>query len=360
MGIKNLKKFIKSKAKSGLININPLIEYKDNKIAIDLSGYLYKFVYNMDNKSQNFHLKGFFEMAIEFLDHNITPIFIFDGKPNEIKNDTIDFRKKELSKKTDKISESILNLNKYLKLDENEISKYDIDEISVKIDIFLEKNPDLNNDELDFINNNIQEIYKNKKNIIKITPEIINDLKQLFSLLGVPFLQATSEADFLCAKLSQDNVIIAVCSEDMDLLAHGVNRLINGINSIEFKKKDYTEVYILDNILEELDITMDQFIDLCIISGCDYCGTLKNIGGAKGLPLIKKYKNIENFPNYKKDDILKLDEARLEFKNYNNEIYNIEDLNVRKICKDELIDFLLNKTTYKNNTILKKLEKLEK
>lgn len=28
-------------------------------------------------------------------------------------------------------------------------------------------------------------------------------------------------------------------------------------------------------ILEELALTMDQFIDLCILSGCDYCDPIK-------------------------------------------------------------------------------------
>lgn len=28
-------------------------------------------------------------------------------------------------------------------------------------------------------------------------------------------------------------------------------------------------------ILEELNLTMDQFIDLCILSGCDYCDSIR-------------------------------------------------------------------------------------
>lgn len=28
-------------------------------------------------------------------------------------------------------------------------------------------------------------------------------------------------------------------------------------------------------VLEELNLTMDQFIDLCILSGCDYCDSIK-------------------------------------------------------------------------------------
>lgn len=30
-------------------------------------------------------------------------------------------------------------------------------------------------------------------------------------------------------------------------------------------------------VLEELELTMDQFIDLCILCGCDYCDSIKGI-----------------------------------------------------------------------------------
>ena len=30
-------------------------------------------------------------------------------------------------------------------------------------------------------------------------------------------------------------------------------------------------------ILEDLQLTMDQFIDLCILSGCDYCDSIRGI-----------------------------------------------------------------------------------
>jgi len=34
----------------------------------------------------------------------------------------------------------------------------------------------------------------------------------------------------------------------------------------------------LSKVLEGLDMDMAQFIDLCILMGCDYCGTIKGCG----------------------------------------------------------------------------------
>ena len=36
-----------------------------------------------------------------------------------------------------------------------------------------------------------------------------------------------------------------------------------------------------------------QFIDLCIMMGCDYCGSIKGIGMKKSIELIKKHKTID-------------------------------------------------------------------
>lgn len=30
-------------------------------------------------------------------------------------------------------------------------------------------------------------------------------------------------------------------------------------------------------VLEGLSLTPDQFVDLCILCGCDYCGTIKGM-----------------------------------------------------------------------------------
>ncbi len=50
----------------------------------------------------------------------------------------------------------------------------------------------------------------------------------------------------------------------------------------------------LQTVLDSMELTMDQFIDLCIMLGCDYCDTIKGIGPKKSVELIQKYKSIES------------------------------------------------------------------
>lgn len=42
---------------------------------------------------------------------------------------------------------------------------------------------------------------------------------------------------------------------------------------------------------------MEQFVDLCIMLGCDYCPTIRGIGPKKAFDLIIQHKSIENVLN---------------------------------------------------------------
>ena len=43
-----------------------------------------------------------------------------------------------------------------------------------------------------------------------------------------------------------------------------------------------------------LDMTKEQFIDLCILLGCDYCESIKGIGQATAFKLIKEHGSLDN------------------------------------------------------------------
>lgn len=45
--------------------------------------------------------------------------------------------------------------------------------------------------------------------------------------------------------------------------------------------------------LEGLELTHDQFVDLCILLGCDYCDSIRGVGPKTALKLVKEHKNIE-------------------------------------------------------------------
>ena len=83
-------------------------------------------------------------------------------------------------------------------------------------------------------------------------------------------------------------------------------------------KKDYYVEISLNNILENLGMNQDEFIDLCILCGCDYTCTIPRVGMMTSFNLIGKYRNIDgiiqNVDKYKIPEDFKYEKARELFK----------------------------------------------
>ena len=124
---------------------------------------------------------------------------------------------------------------------------------------------------------------------IKITKEMMEDAKNLIRIMGCPVIEAPCEAEAQCAELCQMDLAFGVASEDMDSLTFGAKYLLRGFNS---KKEPITQID-LAAMLEGFEMNMDEFIDLCIMCGCDYTHSIGNIGPIKAFKLIKEQKNIE-------------------------------------------------------------------
>ena len=74
MGIKYLNNFLRTKCEDSIKSIS-ISELSGKKIAIDISIYMYKY------ESNEALIKNMYIMLTVFRQHNIIPIFIFDGKP---------------------------------------------------------------------------------------------------------------------------------------------------------------------------------------------------------------------------------------------------------------------------------------
>ena len=338
MGIKNLRVILNQNCKNA-INVRKLNVYSGMKIAIDLSIFLYKYLYN-----NNDHIEGLTRLILRLLKNRITPLFVFDGIPPEEKNITLQERKEkkeilvlkktiiEYSIKSDKnnidefkedINNIILNKNNNFKLDNDEIR-----------DLFHKTK-----DELEY------EYDKIKKKIIYVTLYHIETSKKLFDLFGIPYIHENCEAESLMSLLSKNNIVQACISEDMDTLPCGTTLLLKNFCA----DKSIVEEYCLDGILSNLELTQDEFIDVCILCGCDYTEKINLLGPVSALKIIKKYKNIEAFLkentkyNIPNNFIQNYQKARYLFNNpVSDEIYI--KINKKIICEkpniNELKDFL--------------------
>merc|ERR1712048_1164453 len=114
-----------------------------------------------------------------------------------------------------------------------------------------------------------EQVLKSTKMTVKVTSEHNEQTKRLLRLMGIPVVEAPSEAEATCAALCRDGKVHAAATEDADCLTFGTKTLVRNLMAAESQKKTILEVS-LQVVLEQLNITMDQFIDFCILSGCDY------------------------------------------------------------------------------------------
>ena len=256
MGIKGLTQLLKEKAPGSIESVG-LYSFQDKKIAIDCSIFIYKSLmnirYNGDylrNKQGKpvSHIIGLFNKTIQYLSLGITPIYIFDGKPPIEKKECIQERNKKANESKEKLSSAT----------------------------------------------NQQERNQLEKSSIRIKKEHIDDLKLLFNFMGVSYFHPEGEAEAFASELCRIGYVDAVVSEDMDTLAYGCPVLIRSCIDRSIKKKEVCSIFSYLKLLEDMKLTPEQFLDVCVLSGCDYCTTIPKIGPVRAYQYIQQYKTIEN------------------------------------------------------------------
>ena len=184
---------------------------------------------------------------------------------------------------------------------------------------------------------------KLKISIINIKQNDIVLLKEMLDCIGIEYYQADTEAEIICSRLVKNNYVYGALSNDTDLLPNGSRYFYS---AYDFNKNYLIEIN-LSSILTDLNITMDKFIDICILCGCDYTCKIKSIGPINAYKLIQTYNNIENIiKNIKDIKKYEITDNFLEKFNYNNarEIFlkehKIEVKKKSELDKKNLIHFL--------------------
>jgi flap endonuclease-1 len=282
MGIKGLKQLIRKHAPDA---IKPfyfeLLHGK--KVVIDSSILLYKFRYTYS--TDDFHIRGFKQKIEEFKKIGTFPIFVFDGKPPDAKREVLNQRKETRIKMKDRLE----NLTKEF----NEL------EIEPNFQEFIHDSEE--DDELPEIEVKAkkihQEIQKIKKNLLYVHKNHSIEVMKLLKDLGIPFFESFGEAEEYCVFLQKKGIAEYILTEDTDSLAFG------GTNIICQTKTNY-EILNLECILESLQINFTEFIDLCILCGCDYTCKIPKVGPTSALKIIKEYRTLENFIENKKNLVI--------------------------------------------------------
>jgi flap endonuclease-1 len=229
--------------------------------AIDASNALYQFLTIirqpdgtplMDHRGRvTSHLSGILFRMAAFLDKGIRPVFVFDGIPADLKQATIEERRKLRTEAGERWKEALAR-----------------------------------GDE--------EEAYKQARSSTRVDAEVIRTAQELLRLMGIPFIQAPGEGEAQAAHMAAKGDVRYVVSQDYDTLLFGApilvrNLTVSGRRKIRGRTVSINpERIILSDLLIGIHLTREQLIDIGILVGTDFNDGVAGIGAKTALKLVQK------------------------------------------------------------------------
>jgi flap endonuclease-1 len=152
----------------------------------------------------------------------------------------------------------------------------------------------------------------------RLTRDMIGEAQTLLRLMGLPVVQAPSEAEAQAAHMARAGAAWAAASKDYDALLFGAPRVLRflTIAGKEFlpskgeSRPIVPELLDLEKLLDGWRISREQLIDLSLLVGTDFNEGIKGIGPKKALRLVQEHGRIEDMPAEIRDAIGDIDEVR--------------------------------------------------
>ncbi len=274
--------------------IKDITENKPYFLAIDAHQYAVK--YKRVFKDIEY---GILRQTILSLSSKILPIYIFDGRASDQKKKTITERKQKKERARKQLEKLLIDNHKF---DPTTLQSLPITDLLTKItSLYVDKSNLVNVNNLltdpTLESDNYKKMVKLAQKSVTLDKNDITRIKNLLDLIGIPYLTADMEADDTIAILYKRRIIDACLSDDMDMLPKGCD------NVIQINRGSITQYY-LPRILKKIKLNRFQFVDLCILLGCDYYK--EYLPKIRALELYKSYvsipePNIDSFVSWYSD-----------------------------------------------------------
>ena len=246
MGIRGLTRLLTPCQKT-----HPYMKYRAKIIAIDVNILIYKFCH-MYNNSIALFLKCFIYKICSFLKFGIFPVFVFDGDAPLEKHDAIKKRFNAKSKSREKLEQMLKSTSK------SNLSKKSIKRL--------------------------------ERQSFIVTKYHRYSLIKLLDCFKLPYFIAEGEAEVLCALLQKHGHVDYTLSDDTDTIAYGCMKVLRMFRNCE----RYLVETDIEQFLRMKKITQDQFLNACVLAGCDYLHKVSNVDLEKCIDYVKKHNTLEN------------------------------------------------------------------
>jgi flap endonuclease-1 len=309
-----------------------LDDFQDKTVAIDAYNIIYQFLSSIrtpdgsplqDSQGRpTSHLTGLLSRTSRLVSVGLKPIFVFDGKPPELKEDT-------LKKRAERKSKAYKEWQAALEVGDLETAKIKAQQTS------------------------------------KLTKDMVRESKMLLDHLGIPHIQAVSEGESQASYMVQKGDVWAAASQDFDSLLFGSPKLVrnltfSGRRKLPRQNKYVTidpEVIKLEVTLQNLGVTREQLVDIGILIGTDFNEGIKGIGPKKALKLIQDLGNLETMIEKKEFEIPYYEEIRKIF--LEPEITDDYEIKWRSVQESKVVELLVEDHDFSMERVESNLEKFK-
>ncbi|WP_129116523.1 flap endonuclease-1 [Halegenticoccus tardaugens] len=227
-------------------------DVRGSVVAVDAHNWLYRYltttvkwtreeVYTTADGEEVANLVGLVQGLPRFFEHDIAPVFVFDGGVTELKDDEIESRRERKRKAKEKLEEALERGDKI-------------------------------------------EAARLESQTQRLTSTIHETSRGLLDLLDVPYIEAPAEGEAQASYMARTGDADYVGSEDYDALLFGAPLTLRGLTS-----KGDPELMDLDATLAAHDITWEQLVDVAILCGTDFNPGVSGIGPKTALEAVKEH-----------------------------------------------------------------------
>ena len=300
-------------------------EQLENKIvALDAANIIYQFLSSIrqvdgtplmdQNGNITSHFSGILYRTSSLIEKGIKPIYIFDGTSDILKKGTQD-KRREVKVESQKKMEEALEEGR------------------------------------------IEDARKYAVRTSRMSPKIVEGSKKLLELMGVPYIQAEGEGEAQASYMVEKGDAWCVGSQDYDCILFGAPRMVRNLTITGGKAN--LEMIDLKKVLEKLEISREQLVDVAILVGTDFNRGVKGIGAKTGLKLIKEHGNILNVIE-NLDIQLEVEPEILRNIFLNHDVVSDYQLKWKSPNIDGVVAFLCGEHDFSEPRVLSALDKFKK
>ncbi|ELZ99352.1 flap endonuclease-1 [Haloferax sulfurifontis] len=248
-------------------------EVAGSVVAVDAHNWLYRYLtttvkwtssekYTTTEGEEVANLVGIVQGLPKFFEHDLTPVFVFDGGVTEMKDDEVAKRREQREKAEERL----------------EAAREAGDAV---------------------------EAARMEARTQRLTETIQDTSRELLSLLDVPVVEAPAEGEAQASYMARKGDADYVGSEDYDTLLFGAPYTLRQLTS-----KGNPELMDLDATLAKHDITYEQLVDIAMLCGTDFNEGITGIGPKTAVKVVTEHGDLWSVLEARGDTIPNADRVR--------------------------------------------------